>query len=65
MDQSTAKNAKSSAREAIESLPDDSTWDDVLRQIYVHQKIEEGLADAEAGRFVEEQELRKHLRMDL
>jgi hypothetical protein len=31
-------------------MPDDSTWDDLMREIYVRQAIESGLADSLAGR---------------
>ena len=43
-------NIKAEARKLIEKLPDDSTWDDLMREIYVRQAIESGLADSEAGR---------------
>lgn len=41
---------KDEARKLIEKLPDDSTWDDLMREIYVRQAIESGLADSEANR---------------
>ena len=34
----------------IRQLPDDASWDDLMYQIYVRQKIEAGLADIAAGR---------------
>jgi hypothetical protein len=43
-------NIKGEARKLIEKLPDDSTWDDLMREIYVRQAIESGLADSRAGR---------------
>jgi predicted transcriptional regulator len=43
-------NVKGEARKLIEKLPDDSTWDDLMREIYVRQAIESGLADSQAGR---------------
>ena len=44
---------KDEAMELVKRLPDESTWDDVMYQIYVRQKIEAGLKDAEAGRLVD------------
>jgi hypothetical protein len=32
-----AVNIKEEARRLIEKLPDDATWDDVMREIYVRQ----------------------------
>ena len=43
-------NIKEEARRLIEKMPDDSTWDDLMREIYVRQAIESGLADSQAGR---------------
>ena len=54
-------NVKQSAREAIDSLPENTTWDDVIYRMYVRQKIEEGLADVEAGRVVDTEKLRRDL----
>jgi hypothetical protein len=34
----------------IDKLPATASWDDVMQQIYVRQKIEAGLADLNAGR---------------
>lgn len=43
-------SAKDAARQIIERLPDQATWDDIMYELYVKQKIEEGLANIEAGR---------------
>ena len=45
-----ATNVKQEARQIVESLPDDSTWDDLMHKIYVRQTIEAGMADSLAGR---------------
>lgn len=54
-------DVKASAKEVVDSLPDSSTWDDVIYRMYVRQKIEEGLADAEAGNLISTDEVRKRL----
>lgn len=41
---------KEDARRLIEKLPDNSTWDDLVHEIYVRQAIEAGLTDSQAGR---------------
>ncbi len=56
-------SVKEEARRLIESLPSDSTWEDLMHRIYVRQAIEAGLKDSEAGRGVEVEEVRS--RFDL
>jgi predicted transcriptional regulator len=50
---------KEEAKKLVESLPDDATWDDLMYQIYVRTKIEEGLAADEAGDVVPQEEVEK------
>lgn len=52
-------NIKDEARRLVEKLPEDSTWDDLMREIYVRQAIESGLADSEAGRTTDVERLRE------
>ena len=61
MERSQSTDVKTSAREAIESLPENSTWDDVIYRMYVRQKIDAGLADVDAGRVVDTAQLRQRL----
>lgn len=50
---------KEAARRLVDSLPDDATWNDLKYAIYVRQSIEAGLADSDAGRVVDVEEIRK------
>jgi len=43
-------NLKKTARELIDKLPDNATWDDVVYEMVVRREIEAGLADSEANR---------------
>ena len=52
---------KEEARQLVEQLPEDATWDDVFYQIYVRQSIEAGLADCRQGRLVPVAEVRRRL----
>lgn len=52
-------NVKNEAKKLIENLPDNSTWDDLMHEVYVRQAIEAGLADSKAGRITEVAEVRK------
>ena len=52
------RTAKESARDTIDHLPDQASWDDVMYGLYVKRKIEEGLADVEAGRTVSHERIK-------
>jgi hypothetical protein len=41
--------------------PDDATWDDLLRLIYEQQRVDEGIADPEAGRSWTSDQIREKL----
>jgi predicted transcriptional regulator len=51
-------NIKEEAKRLIDKLPEDITWDDLMHEIYVRQSIEAGLADSEAGRTMDVDEVR-------
>lgn len=53
--------AKDAAQAVVSSLPDDASWEDVQYHLYVRQQIEAGLADDDAGRLIDTDELRKRL----
>jgi len=55
----SAQNVKEEARRLVENLPEDVTWDDLMYRMYVRQAIEAGLADSEADRVVEVEDVRK------
>lgn len=50
MSAASGPNIKAKVREALESLPDDASWDDVMYLLYVRQKVEAGLRDVDEGR---------------
>jgi predicted transcriptional regulator len=52
-------NIKDEARRLVDALPDDSTWEDLMYQIYVRETIEAGLADSDAGRVVDVEKVRE------
>ncbi len=51
-------NIKDEARRLVEKLTEESTWDDLMHEIYVRQAIEAGLADSKAGRTTDVEKLR-------
>ena len=54
-----ATNIKEAAFRLVDQLPDDATWDDLMRKAYEQQAIEVGLADSEAGRVTEVEAVRR------
>ena len=50
---------KLEAKRLVESLPDDVSWDDIMYRIYVRQCVNAGIADADAGRVVPVDEVRR------
>ena len=55
----TEAPVKEEAHRLVDKLPDSATWDDLIREIYVRQVIERGLADSDAGRTKDVREIRK------
>jgi len=51
-------NVKQQAHELIDKLPDNATWDDLMRDIYERQAIERGLADSDADRVKDVKDVR-------
>lgn len=56
----------STVKEAVidlaKRLPDECTWDDVMYQIYVRQKIEAGIKDTDEGKVVPHEEVFKEFK---
>lgn len=51
-------SAKQKVIAAVEKLPADATIEDAMERLYFLAKIDRGLADADAGRLTEHQEIR-------
>ena len=49
--------AKEALIELAKTLSDECTWDEVMYEIYVRQKIESGTQDLDAGRFTPHDEV--------
>jgi len=52
-------NIKEAARQLLDNLPENSTWEDLMHEIYVRQAIEAGLADSEAGQLTRVEKVRE------
>ncbi len=53
------KNVKEEALKLIGSLPGEVSWDDIMYELYVKQKIELGLQAADEGRVVPHDQVKK------
>ncbi|MBI2437963.1 MAG: hypothetical protein HYV36_04020 [Lentisphaerae bacterium] len=47
------------AHKLVDKMPEDSSWDDLMHEIYVREVIEQGLADSKAGRTKDVRDVRK------
>lgn len=52
-------DVRDEVRKLADRLPPDATWDQVMYEIYVRQKIEDGERAVAEGRTVEHEEVRK------
>ncbi len=52
-------NIKEEAQRLIDKLPEESTWDDLMHEIYVRQVVESGLEDSKAGRTTDVAQVRE------
>ncbi len=53
--------AKESVQQTLNHLPDQASWDDIMYELYVKQKIEKGLKAVEEGRVVSHEEAKRRL----
>ncbi|MFU8806032.1 MAG: hypothetical protein ACNA8W_19630 [Bradymonadaceae bacterium] len=57
-------SVKEQAQKLVDNLSEDSSWDDLMGQIYVLQAIENGLEDSAAGRIVDVEAVRARFGLD-
>lgn len=51
--------AKDEAHKLIDNMPENSTWDDLIYEIYVRQVVEQGLSDSKNCKTTDVHEVRK------
>lgn len=54
-------NAKDAALALIGKLPDEASWDDIMYELYVKQKIEAGLQAVAEERTIPHEEIKARL----
>ena len=53
--------AKEEVRKLLESIPDEASYEDIQYHIYVRQKIERAMNEADAGNVLSGEEVRRRL----
>jgi len=56
---STASTPKDQLRRVIDEQPDDSTFEELIKELAFAAMVERGLADVQAGRTISHQEMRR------
>ena len=51
--------AREEARQLLDSIPDSASWDDIMYEFYVRQKVDAALDEMEAGKVVSQEEVEK------
>ena len=47
------------AKKLLDSLPDQASWDDIMYEMYVKKKIDEGLKAADEGKLISHEDVKK------
>ncbi len=58
------QTAKQAAKQIIDRLPEQASWDDIMYKLYVKQKIEKGLDAIEQGHTLSHKEAKRQLLND-
>jgi predicted transcriptional regulator len=60
-EESNMKNPKTEALKMVEAMPDDIAWDSIVYRLFVRAKVEQGMADVEAGRVIAHDQMKKEI----
>ena len=55
------ETAKEKVKKILDTLPDDSSFEDIQYHIYVRSKIEQGLRDIEEGSVLSQEEVERKM----
>lgn len=55
-------SAKEQMAKIVQEQPDDSSYDEILRELAFARMVERGLADSHTGRTVSDEELKRRIR---
>jgi len=54
--------AKQTAKKVIDSLPDDTSYDEILKELAFNRMIERGLEDSKNGRTISNEEMKQKIK---
>jgi hypothetical protein len=55
------QTAKQAAKQIIDHVSDQATWNDIMYKLYVKQKIEKGLKAVDEGRILSSEDAKRRL----
>lgn len=55
--------AKDQIRQILESQPEDSTYDEIVREIAFKRMIQKGLEDVDAGKVISNEEMQHRIKI--
>jgi hypothetical protein len=54
-------SAKEQMTKIVQDQPEDSSYDEILRELALARMIERGLEDSQAGRIISDEEMRRRI----
>jgi predicted transcriptional regulator len=55
------RSAKEAVVAIVQDMPDDSSYDDIVRELVFNRMVERGLADVDAGRTISDEEMERSI----
>ena len=55
------RSAKEAVVAIVQDMPNDSSYDDIVRELVFNRMVERGLADVDAGRTISDQEMERSI----
>ena len=57
----SGRSAKEAVVAIVQDMPDDSSYDDIVRELVFNRMVERGLADVDAGRTISDEEMERSI----
>ena len=54
-------SVKEKITEIIQALPEDSTYDEILKELAFHRMVEKGLEDSRKGKTISNEEMKRRI----
>lgn len=55
-------SVKEKITEIIQALPEDSTYDEILKELAFHRMVEKGLEDSRKGKAISNEEMKRRIK---